>query len=161
MLVGLNAFEMVGAAMVTVRVAVLLPDPAVGVSVVVTPEVELGLTPTCELVTLNITVQLPPGPAGMLIPVKLSAVAPAGRLFGVVPVQVPLTEPPDALMLLRESVNAPPERAIEFPFVIVTVTTDVPPTPIVVGLNAFETVGADNTTCGSVSVLVLALASPL
>ena len=85
MLVGLNAFEIVGGAVLTVRVAVLFSDPAVGVCVVVTPEVELGLSPTCELVTLNVTVQLPAGPAGMLTPVKLSAVAPADRVFGWFP----------------------------------------------------------------------------
>jgi hypothetical protein len=48
------------------------------------------------LVTLKITVQLLL--AGIVIPVKLSAVAPAPRLFGVVPAQVPVTAPPTALM---------------------------------------------------------------
>jgi hypothetical protein len=48
------------------------------------------------LVTLKITVQLLL--AGIVIPVKLSAVAPAARVFGVVPAQVPVTAPPRALM---------------------------------------------------------------
>src|SRR5215468_7206144 len=39
----------------TVRVAVLLPGPAVVVCVVVTPEVVLLLPPTFELVTSNVT----------------------------------------------------------------------------------------------------------
>src|SRR5260221_148380 len=71
----------------TVRVAVLVPDPAVGVCVVVTPEVELVLPPACVLVTLKVTVQLPL--AGILIPEKLSAVAPDVKVLGVVPVQEP------------------------------------------------------------------------
>src|SRR5258708_26495270 len=95
---GLNALEIVGAAN-TVRVAVLLPDPAVGVCVVVTPEVELLLPPTFVLVTLKITVQLLL--AGMVIPEKLSAVAPAVKVAGVVPAQVPVTDPPAALIFTR------------------------------------------------------------
>src|SRR5271169_4179082 len=71
--VGLNALTMVGdARLVTVRLAVLLTAPAVGVCVVVTPEVVFGCDPTVLLVTANVTVQLPLD--GMLIPVKLSAV---------------------------------------------------------------------------------------
>ena len=63
--VGLKPLEMVGA-LNTVNVAVLLPVPAVGVWVVATPEVVLGLPPTVLLVTLKVTVQLPL--AGMVIP---------------------------------------------------------------------------------------------
>src|SRR5438094_526084 len=100
MLAGLNALVTVGAAS-TVRVAVLLPVPAVGVCVVVTPEVVLLFPPTFVLVTLNVTVQLPL--AGMLMPVKLSEVAPADNVLGVVPVHVPPTAPPAALMLTRLS----------------------------------------------------------
>src|SRR5438105_3118084 len=124
MLVGLNDFVTVGAAS-TVKVAVLLPDPAVGVCVVVTPEVALLLPPACVLVTLKVTVQLPL--AGMLMPVKLSEVAPADNVLGVVPVHVPPTAPPAALIFTRVSVNAPPVRAVALVLVIVAVTVDVPP----------------------------------
>jgi hypothetical protein len=70
--------------------------PADGVCVVVTPEVVLGFAPAVLLVTLKTTVQLLL--AGIVIPVKLRAVAPAVRVFGVVPTQVPVTAPPTALM---------------------------------------------------------------
>lgn len=109
----------------TVSVAVLLTAPAVGVCVVVTPEVALGLPPTALLVTLKITVQLPL--AGIVIPVKLRAVAPAIGVLGVVPAQVPVTAPPTALMLASVSVNAPPVRAEALPLERVRVTGEVPP----------------------------------
>src|SRR5258707_932078 len=92
----------------TVKIAVLLADPADGVCVVVTPDVVLGFPPTVLLVTLKVTVQLLL--AGIVMPVKLSTVAPALSVDGVVPVQVPPTAPPTALMLDRVSVNAPPVR---------------------------------------------------
>ena len=103
----------------------LLAAPAVGVCVVVTPEVVLFCEPGVLLVTLNVTVQLLL--AGMLIPVKLSAVAPADKLAGVVPTQVPPTLPPDALILLSVSVNAPPDSAVALLLDRVSVTVDVPP----------------------------------
>src|SRR5216684_2954792 len=116
----------------TVRVAVLLAAPAVGVWVVVTPEAWLLLPPAVLLVTLKVTVQLPL--AGIAIPVKLSAVAPALRVPGVVPVQVPPTAPPTALMFTSVSVNAPPVRAVALLFDRVRVTNEVPPDTMVVGL---------------------------
>jgi hypothetical protein len=108
----------------TVRVALLLAVP-VGVCVVVTPEVLLGWTPGVLLVTLNVTVQ--PLLAGIVIPVKLSAVAPALNEEGVVPVQVPPTAPPAALMLASVSVNAPAVRAEALLLDSVSVTTELPP----------------------------------
>src|ERR1039457_3252393 len=126
----------------TVRVAVLLAVPAVGVCVVVTPEVVLGLPPTVLLVTLNVTVQLPDG---IVIPVKLRAVAPALNEEGVVPVQVPPTAPPTALMLASVSVNAPPVNAEPLLLDSVRVTTELPPDAIEVGLNPLAMVGAANT----------------
>ena len=102
---------MVGAGRVaTVRVAVLLPVPAVGVCVVVTPLVELGLPATLLLVTVNVTVQLLE--AGILNPVKLIEVCPAVSDVGVVPVQVPPTVPATALMFTNVSDNAPPDNAV-------------------------------------------------
>ena len=121
---GLNALAMVGAAS-TVSVAVLLAAPALGVCVVVTPEVVLLLLPGVLLVTLKIAVQLPL--RGMVIPLKLRAVAPAVKEDGVVPEQVPLTAPPAALMLVSVSVNAPPVRAEALLLDKVRVTTEVPP----------------------------------
>src|ERR1035441_3564698 len=99
---------MVGAAS-TVRFAVLLTEPAEGVCVVVTPDVLLGWTPGVLLVTLKITVQL--ALVRILIPVKLRAVWPPLKEDGVVPVQVPVTDPAVVLMLVSVSVNAPPGRA--------------------------------------------------
>jgi hypothetical protein len=120
----LNALAMVGGAN-TVRVAVLLAAPAVGVCVVVTPEVVFGCTPAVLLVTLKITVQLPL--AGMVIPLKLSAVAPAVSVFGVVPAQVPPTPPPAALIFASVSVKAPPVIGNPLLLASVRVTTEVPP----------------------------------
>jgi hypothetical protein len=80
----------------TVNVAVLLAAPAVGVCVVVTPEVVLFSVPAVELLTLKITVQ--ELLAGIVIPLKLADVAPAVRVVGVVPAQEPVTEPPAAVM---------------------------------------------------------------
>src|ERR1035438_6517796 len=139
--VGLNPLAIVGAAN-TVRVALLLAVP-VGVCVVVTPDVLLGWTPAVLLVTLNVTVQLLL--AGIVIPVKLSAVAPALKEEGVVPAQVPPTAPPTALMLASVSVNAPAVRAEALLLDRVSVTTELPPDAIEVGLNPLAMVGAANT----------------
>jgi hypothetical protein len=121
------AFEIVrsGAPPPTVSVAVLLAAPADGVCVVVTPDVVLGFPPTVLLVTLKITVQLLL--AGIVIPVKLSAVWPAVSVDGVVPLQVPVTDPPTALMLLKVSVNAPPVKLEPLLLDNVRVTTELPP----------------------------------
>src|SRR5258708_1938737 len=109
----------------TVKVAVLLAEPADGVSVVVTPDVVLGFAPTALLVTLKVTVQLLL--AGIVMPVKLRAVAPALSVDGVVPVQVPPTAPPTALMLDSVSVNAPPVRMEALLFDTVRAATELPP----------------------------------
>src|SRR5580658_5992329 len=152
--VGLNALLMVGEARaaVTVRVAVLLAAPAVGVCVVVTPEVVLGLPPRLLLVTLNVTVQLPL--AGMVIPVKLRAVAPPLRVPGVVPAQVPPTAPPTALMLTSVSANAPPVSADALLLDKVRVTVELPPDTIEVGLNALPMVGEARAVTVRVAVLL-------
>src|ERR1035438_3663091 len=135
---------MVGEAkLVTVRLAVLLAVPAVDVCVVVTPEVAFGLTATWVLVTLKVTVQLPL--VGIKIPVKLRAVWPPLKEVGVVPVQVPATDPAAVLMLVSVSVNAPPVRAEALLLVSVNVTTEVPPLAIEVGLKALAMVGAAST----------------
>jgi hypothetical protein len=156
MVAGLNALAIVGtASAVTVRVAVLLAAPAVGVWVVVTPEVVLGFPPTVLLVTLKITVQLLL--AGIVIPEKLSAVAPAASVFGAVPTQVPVTAPPCALMFASVSVNAPPVSAEALPLASVKVTTEFPPDAIPTGLNALEMVAEDNTV--SIAVLLAAPAA--
>ena len=130
--------------LLTVRVAVLLAAPAVAVWVVVTPDVVFGLPPSVLLVTLKVTVQLPTD--GMVIPVKLSAVAPALNVLGVVPTHVPPTAPPTAFMFVSVSVNAAPVRVVVvLLFESVRVTVELPPGAIEVGRNAFEMVGAAST----------------
>ncbi|MGD1090697.1 MAG: hypothetical protein ABSB35_01765 [Bryobacteraceae bacterium] len=127
--------------MSTVSWAGLLTVPAVGVWVVVTPEVWLGFTPGVLLVTEKVTVQLLL--ARMVIPVKLRMVAFAVKTDGVVPTQVPPTAPPAALMLARVSVNAPPLRVEALLLDKVRVTTEVPPDGINVGLKALLIVGGN------------------
>jgi hypothetical protein len=76
------------------------------------------------LFTLKRIVQLPL--AGMEIPEKLRAVAPAVRVAGLTPEQVPVTAPPAADMFVRVSVKAPPVIINAFEFASVRVTTEVP-----------------------------------
>jgi hypothetical protein len=140
--VGLNALETVGGAN-TESVAVLLGVPAVVVCVVVTPEVVLAWTPGALLVTVKMIVQLPP--AGIVIPAKLRAVWPAVNADGVVPAQVPVTAPATALMFVRVSVNAPPVRSEALLFERVSVTPDIAPDRMVLGLNVLEMVGGVHT----------------
>lgn len=109
----------------TVRFAVLLTAPAVGVCVVVIPEVMFGWTPGTLLVTAKLTVHEPA--VGITIPVKLKAVAPAANAPGVVPKHVPTTNPPAALILTSVSVKAPPDRRVAFELLNVSVTIEVPP----------------------------------
>ena len=106
---------------------------------VFTPDVVLGSDPTVVLVTLKVTVQVLL--AGMVIPLKLSAVAPAVNVLGVVPVHVPPTAPPTALIFESVSVNAPPVSAVVAVFFNVNVTVEVPPAAIEVGLKALLIVG--------------------
>ena len=143
--------EIVGrASAVTVNVGELLPVPAVGVCVVVTPEVVLGLAPSVVLVTLKVTVQLllP----GMVMPLKLRAVALALKLDGVVPAQVPPTAPPTALMFTRVSLNAALVRADPLLLIRLMVTTELEPDVIEFGLNDLVTVGGAYTV--SVAMLL-------
>ena len=144
--VGENAFAIVGCAK-TVRLAVLLAAPAIPVSTVVTPDVAFGFVPSVLLFTLKMTVQ--ELLAGIVMPVKLRAVALAASEFGVVPAHVPVTEPPAALMLVSVSVKAPPVNADAFELLSVNVTTLVPPVRIDVGLNAFAIVGVAIIVVGS------------
>ena len=123
MLVGLKVFAIVGGAK-TVRLAVLLAVPIV-VCVVVTPEVAFGFVPTVVLVTANVTVQLPL--AGIVIPLKLNAVAFAASVFGVVPAQVPPTAPPTALILRSVSVNDALVNGDALLLLNVRVTVELPP----------------------------------
>src|SRR5260370_32463059 len=111
---------MVGAAD-TVSVAVLLCAPAVGVWVVVTPEVWLLLPPSVLLVTLKVTVQLPL--AGIAIPVKHRDGTPLHSGQAWVPTHVLCLAPPTALIFTSVSVKAPPLSAVALLFVRVIVTT--------------------------------------
>ena len=109
----------------TVRFAVLLTAPAVDVWFVVTPDVVFGCTPLVLLVTEKMTVQLPL--AGMVIPVNDRAVAPADKLFGEIPAQVPVTAPPTALIFVSASLNAAPVSALVFVLLNVSVTVEFAP----------------------------------
>jgi hypothetical protein len=92
---------------------------------VVTPEVVLLFAPALVLVTLKMMVQLPF--AGMEILEKLRDVAPPVSDAGLAP-QVPVTEPPNALMLVSVSETVPPLRGVEALLLeIVNVTTEEPP----------------------------------
>ena len=115
---------MVGARSTT-RFAVLLTAPAVAVCAVVTLEVAFGFEPGVLLVTSKTTVQLPL--IGMVIPVKLKAVAPPANVAGAVPTQVPVTLPPDALILTRVSVNEALVSGVALVLANVKVTVEVPP----------------------------------
>ena len=106
------------------------------------------------LVTLKVTVQLLF--AGIAIPVKLSAAAPAARVFGVVPAQVPPIAPPSALILTSVSENAPPVSAEALLLVSVNVTAEFPPDAIVAGLNALAMVGVARAVIVNVAVLLAA-----
>jgi hypothetical protein len=92
---------------------------------VVTPEVVFGSAPTVVLVTLKVTVQLLL--AGTVIPEKLSAVALAASVFGVISAQVPPTAPPAALMFASVSVNATLFKSTALLFASVRVTREVKP----------------------------------
>ncbi len=139
---GVKLFAICGVP-VTVNVAVLLAAPAVVVCVVVTPDVVFGLIPATLLVTEKVTVQLLL--AGIVIPLKLKAVAPADKLLGDVPVHVPPIAPATALILIRVSVNDAFVKADALLFDNVSVTTDVPPETIEVEPKALAIVGGAMT----------------
>jgi hypothetical protein len=111
--------------------------------VVVTPEVVFGWAPTIVLVTLKVTVQVLL--AGIVIPEKLSAVAPAASVGGFVPTQVPPTAPAAALMFASVSVTAPPFKSTALLLDRVRVTREVKPEMIDCGLKALVIVGTANT----------------
>jgi hypothetical protein len=90
-------------------------------------------------VTLKVTVQLPL--AGIVIPPKLRLVELGFNVEGVMPMQVPPTAPPTALMFVSVSLNAALVRAMALPSDSVRVTTEVPPDWMEAGLNVFEMVG--------------------
>ena len=90
MVAGANALATVGAAAVTVRLAVFDTGPA-AVCPVVTPEVVVGQTPTAPLVTGMVTVQLPEG--GMVSDENVSAVCPAANTLPLAPKHVPPAGP--------------------------------------------------------------------
>src|SRR5258708_18749091 len=85
----------------TVRLTVGEGGPAAGVGVVVTRLVAFGFVPGVELVTSKMTVQLPA--VGMVMPVKLRAVAPHARGVGVVTTDVRVSFPATAAILTSVS----------------------------------------------------------
>ncbi len=83
---GEKAFAIVGVPS-TVRLAVFDTVPAVGTSVVVTPLVAFGCTPSTLELTTIVTVQL--SLAGIVIPLRLRLVSPSVKLLPPAPVQLP------------------------------------------------------------------------
>jgi hypothetical protein len=137
---GANALAMVGLAN-TVRLAVLLTAPAPTVWLVVTPLVVFTLTPSVLLVTTTVTVQLPA--AGIVNPVKVSAVAPAVNELPEAPVQVPPAAPA-AEILIFVSVSVKPAAVNAWPALVllsVNVTVDVPPVVMTAGAKDFAITG--------------------
>lgn len=103
------------------------------------------------LVTAKVTVQFPL--FGIVMPLKLKAVAPADRVFGDVPTQVPPTAPPTALIFDKVSVNAAPVNApVGLLLVKVSVTVDIPPEAIEVGAKALAIVGGAMTVMPALAV---------
>ena len=103
-------------------------------------------------VTPKVTVQLPPD--GIVIPLKDSAVEPAVSVAGVVPLHVPPTAPPAALMPASVSVNDAPVSALPLEFAKVSVTVELPPDWIDPGEKPLAIVGAAYTV--KVAVLLAA-----
>src|SRR5260370_10531786 len=82
----------------------------------------------------------------MVIQLKPRAVAPAPRLFGVVPPQVPPTAPPTALMFVSESVNeAPVSVVVVLLLPRVRASVEFEPAWIEVGVKVLEIVGGAGT----------------
>src|SRR5260370_1332209 len=109
----------------TVRTAVLLAEPADGVCVVVTPDVVLGFAPAMLLVTLKVTMQLLL--AGIVMTVKLRAVAPALKEDGVVPVLFLTTRRPPRSTLVPYSAHFRSVRMEALLFDNVRVARELPP----------------------------------
>ena len=95
---------------------------------------------------MKTTVQLPL--AGIVMPLKLSAVAPEVKEPGVVPAHVPVTLPAVAVIFTSVSVKAAPVRAVPLVFDSVRVTAEVPPDAMEEGLNALEIAGAARPVAG-------------
>ena len=131
---------MVGATAATVRSTDGAGAPATGVWVVVTPEVVFGLIPTLSDVTTTVTVQLPL--AGMVMPLKASAVWLAVKLLVFAPTQVPAAAPVAfTRMLTRVSVKLALVSATPLVLARVKVMVEVPSALIVVGRKALLMVG--------------------
>jgi hypothetical protein len=114
---GAKALAMVGAAAVTVRLAVFETTLA-GACVVVIALVVFGLVPGVLLRTITETVQEPD--AGMVMPLKLNAVWFTVKLLLPAPVQVPVAAPVALMnMLLKVSVKLALVSAM--PLVLVSV----------------------------------------
>src|SRR5436305_1505647 len=88
------------------------------------------------------------------MPLKLSEVAPAARVPGGGPTQVPPTAPPAALILVSVSANAPPVRFNALLFDSVSVTTEVPPETIDAGLRLLLMVGEESAVTVRVAILL-------
>ncbi len=136
---GENALATVGEVAVTVRVAVFDTGP-VAACVLETPEVVFGLTPTEVPRTTTVTVH--ESDAGMVRPVKESAVCPAAKLLPPAPAQLPPAAPA-ALMDIPESasVKAALVSAKLLELTIVKVIVLVVPSAIDAGVKTLLMVG--------------------
>jgi len=142
---GVNAFVMLGAAVV-VTSSVALAVPPVPALVETTADVVLVTNPSVALVTFTVTVQLPP--AATVPPLRLIAVPPTTGVGVSVPPQVLLTingvameTPPGKVSVKPTPVSATPA----FGLVTVMARADVPPEAIFAGVNDFTIVGGCKT----------------
>jgi hypothetical protein len=148
---GENDLAMVGAAAVTVNVAVFDTAP-VAASLLETPLVLFGNMPGVLLITMIDTVQLPL--AGIVRPAKESN-PPwlAVKALPDAPVHVPPAAPVALMnMPARVSLKAAPVRAMPLLLAIVKSICDVPPSEMVLGVNDLAMVGTTDVT---VNVAVL------
>ena len=108
----------------------------------------MGFTPSVLDVTSTVTVQFPL--AGIVIPLKLSEVAPFAKLFPLDPVHVPPAFCAPLMDILASvSVKLAPVIALVFGLVNVNVIVEVAPDAIELGENALAIVGDANTVTSS------------
>ena len=161
---GANAFAMLGALAVTVRVAVFDAAP-VAAWLLETPDAVFGLAPIAVPRTTTVTVH--ESDAGTVRPENASAVWPAAKLLPAAPAHVPPAAAAVSITMPESvSVNAPAVSAKAFGFVSVNVIVLVPPSGTLAGEKPFASVGDPETAsvadaaapagaCALVAVLVV------
>ena len=125
--------------------------------VLIVPDVFVWLTPTVELVTLTLTVQLPPG-ATPLPPLKLNVTSPCDEPGDAVPPHVVVklgvaaTDRPAGKASMKLMPVSVTELLAGLP--IVNVRVELAPAANDVGENAFENVGVTKTLVASLAELL-------